>query len=105
MSKNTGRSYHAKQTNKMVKALNSMSLETVLDWLHRASWALQDSKPNPPLGEPLSLKQYLIETKEVIRAEERMKRIEEGIEKLSTEERDRRTVLLEKEKEGVGQLI
>ena len=82
-----------------------MSLETVLDWLHRASWALQDSNQNPPIGEPLSLKQYLIETKEVIRAEERMKRIEEGIEKLSTEERDRRTVLLEKEKEGVGQLI
>lgn len=82
-----------------------MTLETVLDWLYRASWALQDSKLKTPTGEPLSLKQYLVETKEVIKAEERMNRIEEGIEDLSTEERDRRTMLLEMEKEGVGQLI
>ena len=99
MSKNIGRSYHAKKTNRMLKALNSMSLETVLDWLYRSKFALEDK-------ETLSLKQYLIETKEVIEADERMKEIEKRVNSLSSEEKDKRNRVLDEEKgEGVGQLI
>jgi hypothetical protein len=99
MSKNTGRSYHAKKTNRLVNALNSMTLETVLDWLYRSKFALED-------GEPLSLKQYLIEIKEVIKAEERIKRIAEEVAVMSDKDKERRRLVLEEEKtEGVGQLI
>ena len=82
----------------MVSALNSMTLETVLDWLYRSKFALED-------GELLSLKQYLIEIKEVIKAEQRMKEIEGKANLLSPEERDKRDRVLEEDKEGVGQLI
>ena len=82
----------------MVNALNSMGLETVLDWLYKSRFALEDK-------EPLSLRQYLLETKEVIEAEERMKKIEGNLANLSAEERDRRNKILDEEKEGVGQLI
>lgn len=75
-----------------------MGLETVLDWLYRSRFALEDK-------EPLSLRQYLLETKEVIEAEERMKKIEGNLANLSAEERDRRNKILDEEKEGVGQLI
>jgi len=68
-----------------------MTLETVLDWLYRVKFALEDK-------EPLSLKQYLIETKEVIKAEERMKEIENKVRSLSTEERDRRRLVLDEER-------
>jgi len=99
MSKNTGRSYRTKKINSLLKALNSMTLETTLDWLYRASFALKDK-------EPLSLKQYLIETKEVIKADERMKEIEKDIKIMTTEERDRRSLILDEEKgQGVGQFI
>ena len=99
MSKNTGRSYLAKKRNRMVKALNSMTLGTVLDWLYRAEFAQLD-------GEPLSLEQYLIEIKEVMEAEKRMEAIEESIKNLSNEEKDRRQVILGMEKgDGVGQFI
>jgi hypothetical protein len=96
MSKNTGRSYHAKKTNRLVNALNSMTLETVMDWLYRSKFALED-------GEPLSLKQYLIEIKEVIKAEER---IAEEVAVMSDKDKERRRLVLVEEKtEGVGQLI
>ena len=99
MSKNTGRSYRTKKTNTLVKALNLMTLETVLDWLYRAKFALED-------GEPLSLKQYLIEIKEVIKTDERMKEIAEEVEGMSSDEKDRRRLLLDEERcEGVGELI
>lgn len=48
----------------MIKALNSMPLDMVLDWVYRAQFALLD-------GEPLSLEQYLIEIKDVTKAEGR----------------------------------
>ena len=76
-----------------------MTLETVLDWLYRAKFALED-------GEPLSLKQYLIEIKEVIKTDERMKEIAEEVEGMSSDEKDRRRLLLDEERcEGVGELI
>ena len=76
-----------------------MTLETVLDWLYRSKFALED-------GEPLSLKQYLIEIKEVIKAEERIKRIAEEVAVMSDKDKERRRLVLEEEKtEGVGQLI
>ena len=76
-----------------------MSLGTVLDWLYRAKFAAED-------GEPLSLKQYLIETKEVIKAEERMLEIAKKVENLTPEEKEKRRVVLEEENsEGVGQLV
>ena len=99
MLKNIGRSYHTKKTNKLLRALNSMSLGTVLDWLYRAKFAVED-------GESLSLKQYLIETKEVIKAEERMLEIAKKVENLTPEEKEKRRVVLEEENsEGVGQLV
>ncbi len=75
-----------------------MSLETVLDWLHRSSYAIKD-------GKPLSLKQYLTEIKEAIVAEKNIKEIEEQIKHLSPEAKDKRDKVLREEKEGVGQLI
>ena len=76
-----------------------MTLETVLDWLYRAKFAVEDN-------EPLSLKQYLTETKEAIDADKRMKEVERVVMNLSSEERDRREHILEEEKgDGVGEVI
>ena len=70
-----------------------------MDWLYRARFALEDK-------EPLSLKQYLIEIKDTIKADERMKDIEEKVSNLSPEDRDRRERTLDEEKGvGVGELI
>ena len=97
MSKNTGRSYLKKKTNRLVNALNSMSLETVLDWLYRAKFAVED-------GEPLSLMQYLTEIKEVIKAEERIKKVEKEAAEMSDEDKKSRIIFLDKER-GVGWVI
>ena len=97
MSKNTGRSYRAKKTNRFVNALNSMTLETVLDWLYRSKFALEDR-------ESLSLKQYLTEIKEVIKAEERMLEIAKKVENLTLEEKEKRRLVLDEER-GEGWVI
>ena len=97
MSKNTGRSYLKKKTNRLVNALNSMSLETVLDWLYRAKFAVED-------GEPLSLMQYLTEIKEVIKAEERIKKVEKEVAEMSDEDKKSRRLVLDKER-GEGWVI
>ena len=93
-----------------LKVLNSLSLETVLDWLYRAEWALKDSKAlvpptgNPlgkpePLGEPLSLKRYLEETKESALATIRMSKIADNVQNLSYEEQQRREQILDQQRQ------
>jgi hypothetical protein len=74
-----------------VKVLNNLPLETVLDWLHRASYAAQD-------GELLSLTRYLEETKEVALSTIRMNKIDNSIQHLTYEERQRRERILEEQK-------
>lgn len=81
-----------------LKVLNSLSLETVLDWLYRAKWALEDSKLNPPLGEPLSLVRYLEESKEVALSIIRMNKIDNNLQKLTFEEAQRRENILAEQK-------
>ena len=81
-----------------LKVLNSLSLETVLDWLYRAKWALEDSKLNPPLGEPLSLVRYLEESKEVALSIIRMNKIDNNLQKLTFEEAQRRENILAEHK-------
>ena len=66
---------------------------------------LVDEDNLPLEDKPLTLEQYLIETKEVRKAEERMVEIEDKVYRLSTEEKNKRDELLEKQKEGVGQFI
>ena len=75
-----------------LKVLNSMSLETVLDWMYRSSYALQD-------GEPLSLKRYLEEVKEASIATIRMNQIDNASQGLSYEEKQRRELILEEQKQ------
>ena len=74
-----------------------MSLETVLDWLYRAKFAVED-------GEPLSLMQYLTEIKEVIKAEERIKKVEKEVAEMSDEDKKSRRLVLDKER-GEGWVI
>ncbi len=74
-----------------------MTLETVLDWLYRAKFAVEDS-------EPLSLKQYLTEIKEVIKAEERMLEIAKKVEDLTLEDKEQRRLVLDEER-GEGWVI
>ena len=73
----------AQQSRTFLKVLNSLPLEMALDWLHRATYAYAD-------GEPLTLKRYLTETKEVGEASFRMKEIDNQIEQLSLEDSERR---------------
>lgn len=75
-----------------LKVLNSLPLETVLDWMHRASYALLD-------GEPLSLRRYLEEMKEVALSTIRINKIDNNIQQLSYEERQRREQILEMQKQ------
>ena len=93
-----------------LKVLNSLPLETTLDWLHRAAWTLQDSKTlvpseeNPtgdlePLGETLSLKRYLEETKDVALATIRMSKITDNVHNLSFEETQRREQILAQQRQ------
>ena len=82
-----------------LKVLNSLALETVLDWMYRAGWALQDSKLTPPLGERLSLRRYLEETKEVALATIRMSKIEDDVHNLSYEEKQRREQILDQQRQ------
>lgn len=81
-----------------LKVLNSLSLETVLDWLYRAEWALKDSKLTPPLGDRLSLRRYLEETKESALATIRMSKIANDVHNLSDEEKQRREQILEQQR-------
>ena len=74
-----------------------MTLETVLDWLYRSKFALEDR-------ESLSLKQYLTEIKEVIKAEERMLEIAKKVENLTLEEKEKRRLVLDEER-GEGWVI
>jgi hypothetical protein len=110
MSKNIGRSYLTKKTNRLIKALNTTRWKDISNWFNRYRWSVLDmqlvDEDNLPLEDkPLTLEQYLIETKEVRKAEERMVEIEDKVHRLSTEEKDKRDELLEKQKEGVGHLI
>jgi hypothetical protein len=96
MAKKQSNIYMKKKTKRMVNALNSMSLETVLDWLCRAEVCVRD-------GDNLGLAQYLVETKEVIEAEQRMKKIQAKIDNLSFEDTEKRRITLKRE--GVVELI
>jgi hypothetical protein len=82
-----------------LKVLNSLALETVLDWMYRAGWALQDSKLTPPLGERLGLIRYLEETKEVALATIRMSKIEDNVHNLPYEEKQRREQILDQQRQ------
>ena len=82
-----------------LKVLNSLSLETVLDWLYRAEWALKDSKWTPSLGERLSLRRYLEETKESALATIRMSKIADNVQNLSYEEQQRREQILDQQRQ------
>lgn len=82
-----------------LKVLNSLSLETVLDWLYRAEWALKDAKLTPSLGERLSLRSYLEETKESALATIRMSKIADNVQNLSYEEQQRREQILDQQRQ------
>ncbi len=79
------------KSRNFLKTLNILPLEMVLDWLHRASYALQDS-------ETLTLKHYLEETKEVALATIRMNKIDGILQNLTYEESQRRERILEEQK-------
>ena len=87
-----------------LKVLNSLPLETTLDWLHRAAWTLQDSKTlvpseENPTGELEPLKRYLEETKDVALATIRMSKITDNVHNLSFEETQRREQILAQQRQ------
>ena len=75
-----------------LKVINSLPLETVLDWAYRSYYASQD-------GEPLSLRRYLEEIKDSSLATIRMSKIDNAAQSLSYEERQRREQILEDQKQ------
>jgi len=71
------------KTRTFVKVLNTLPLEMVLDWLYRGYYSILDE-------DPLSLKRYLEEVKQVEKATCRMKEIGKKIDNLSLEDSERR---------------
>lgn len=81
------------ETARLLRGLRSVKLETVWDWLSRA---IEDDPDEP--GRLLSFERYLNEIKEVSKATERMKEIDEHIRKMPFEEQERRQRRLDNER-------